>query len=925
MTGIVVRRRFLAPEVIQSSATDCGPAALKCLLEGYGISASYGRLREACQTDVDGTSIDTIEELAVQLGLEAEQVMVPVDHVLLPEARALPAIAVVTLPNGLTHFVVIWRRWGRLVQVMDPASGRHWTTASHVRDDLYEHELPVPAVAWREWAGSEEFIDPLHARLARLGIPAGEVAALIEQAQAASDWRPLAALDAATRLVSAIVQGGGVRRGPEAARLVRHFFERSRQTADQAEPDVPVAYWSVRPLPAEPGEEPRLLLRGAVLVRVRGRRRAVTGEGEAGKRVTGEPGQQLSPELVAALREPPTRPALELWRRLREDGVLAPVGLILAFFLAASGVVVEALLLRGLLDIGQQLGLAGQRGLVFAAILLFLAANLSVQLIMVNMVLRFGRHLEARLRMAFLAKLPWLGDRYFHSRLISDMAERAHSTHKLRELPPVGGELIRSLFALLLTTLGIIWLDPASAPLALLAAAAAVGVPLAAQPAMTERDLRVRSHLGALSRFYLDALLGLVAIRIHGAEQAVRREHEALLVEWARASRSFYRIVTSAEGWQTFTGFGLAAWLLFSHLGRGGEAGAVLLLVYWALNLPVIGQEVTVIARQYPTHRSVTLRLLEPLGAPEESDQPTSPPEAEQSEEGDTECMGVAVQMEQLSVRVAGHVILRDINLVIEPGEQVAIVGPSGAGKSTLVGLLLGFHRPAGGALRVDGRPLEGALRERLLRQTAWVDPTVQLWNRSCLDNLTYGADARDHLPVVRAIELADLLPVLEKLPNGLQTRLGEGGGLVSGGEGQRVRFARALLRGRPRLVILDEPFRGLDRPTRSRLLARARRFWAGATLLCITHDLAETRTFDRVVVLEGGRVVEVGRPAALLRRPDSRYRALLQQEQEARTALWSDASWRRLRLEQGQLVACQESLTDLARSRDAGVAEEEA
>jgi ATP-binding cassette subfamily B protein len=85
---------------------DCGPAALKCLLEDFGIPVSYGRLREACQTDVDGTSIDTLEDVAVQLGLEAEQIMVPVDHLLLPEAQSLPALVVVRLPNGNTHFVV---------------------------------------------------------------------------------------------------------------------------------------------------------------------------------------------------------------------------------------------------------------------------------------------------------------------------------------------------------------------------------------------------------------------------------------------------------------------------------------------------------------------------------------------------------------------------------------------------------------------------------------------------------------------------------------------------------------------------------------------------------------------------------------------------------------------------------------------------
>src|SRR5262245_59893208 len=87
-------RRWVSPEVVQTSDTDCGPATLKCVLEGFGISASYGRLREACQTDVDGTSINAVEDVAGQLGLRAEQMMLPLDHLLLPEARLLPAIVV---------------------------------------------------------------------------------------------------------------------------------------------------------------------------------------------------------------------------------------------------------------------------------------------------------------------------------------------------------------------------------------------------------------------------------------------------------------------------------------------------------------------------------------------------------------------------------------------------------------------------------------------------------------------------------------------------------------------------------------------------------------------------------------------------------------------------------------------------------------
>src|SRR5262245_35152588 len=152
MNPFFSKRRFLAPEVVQTSAMDCGPASLKCLLEGFGAPVSYGRLREACQTDVDGTSIDTMEEVAAQLGLEAEQVMAPADHLLLSESESLPAIVIVRLANGLTHFLVVWRTHGRYVQVMDPGMGRRWMSREQLISELYIHTATIPASAWREWA-----------------------------------------------------------------------------------------------------------------------------------------------------------------------------------------------------------------------------------------------------------------------------------------------------------------------------------------------------------------------------------------------------------------------------------------------------------------------------------------------------------------------------------------------------------------------------------------------------------------------------------------------------------------------------------------------------------------------------------------------------------------------------------------------------
>jgi ATP-binding cassette subfamily B protein len=109
------------------------------------------------------------------------------------------------------------------------------------------------------------------------------------------------------------------------------------------------------------------------------------------------------------------------------------------------------------------------------------------------------------------------------------------------------------------------------------------------------------------------------------------------------------------------------------------------------------------------------------------------------------------------------------------------------------------------------------------------------------------------------------------------------------------VRFGRALVRPGARLVILDEPFRGLDRAQRHALLARARRQWQHATLLCITHDVGATRTFDRVLVVEAGRIVEQGAPADLAACPDSRYRAMLEAEVTVREGLWASGVWRRL------------------------------
>src|SRR5262249_50035314 len=193
---------------------------------------------------------------------------------------------------------------------------------------------------------------------------------------------------------------------------------------------------------------------------------------------------------------------------------------------------------------------------------------------------------------------------------------------------------------------------------------------------------------------------------------------------------------------------------------------------------------------------------------------------------------GISLRIDRGSVFAAGQPILRDVNLSVGPGEHVAIVGLSGAGKSTLIGMLLGWHRLAAGRLLIDGTEAGDEAISALRRNAAWVDPAIQIWNEPFLDNIDYSSAEADFARSVRAIEAANLRGVLRKLPDGLQSRLGEGGALLSGGEGQRVRLARALAQSDVHLALLDEPFRGLDREQRAALLSEARRHWQGATLL---------------------------------------------------------------------------------------------
>ena len=816
------------------------------------------------------------------------------DPAQLRETLSLPAIVLTTTPSGALHFVVAWRTVGRWVQVMDPQCGRRWMRSANFLQTLHQHGIAVPAADWRAWAEGNGFVDALSRRAARIGVSSHRIRNLIGQALADPGWRPLAHLDAALRMTTKLVEEGAIARGKEASRFAESLIRRSSGREDSGV--IPNPFHAIQAVPGEPDQ---LVMRGAV---------ALTFSQPRAQPASAAAINMATAEAAAILQAPATTPRRILTRMLAADGarryVMLALGLLLSAILTTGG----ALLLQRAVTLPESLVLEVQRldaGLLmigFFALVALLEAPILAELS------RMGRVLETRFRSLFLTKLPHLALDYFNSRPVSDMAQRCHVLHRLRRAPHVAGQIIRAGAMLTATTAGLFWLVPDAAFLIVPWLGLMVVAQCAFQPAVNERDLRFRTHSGALMRFHLDALLGTVPIRAHAAQDSVQTEHELLLAEWLRTGLQLLQLNVWFGGLEVALGTVLALALLGYGLTHGVGHEHFLLFAYWALDLPVLSQTLGQALRQFPAYRSLIMRLIEPLGAPDESRSPAAvavavpasrPPVGRAAFGRDGVRRGVAIAMHDVQVRLGGHLVLRDLNLSIEPGSQVAIVGASGSGKSTLVGILLGWHRPASGAVMVDGLTIDP---EALRPLTAWIDPAVQLWSGSIFDNILYGSATDDPGTVGRAVGSAQLQPVLLRFSDGMQAQMGENGARVSGGEGQRVRMARGLMRPDARLVVLDEPFRGLDRASRRRLMAEARRTWRGSTLLCVTHDIDETLSFDRVLVLDQGCIVEDDAADALAKRPGSRYRALLSAETQLEAKLWGSPNWRRWYLNAGTM-----------------------
>lgn len=208
--------------------------------------------------------------------------------------------------------------------------------------------------------------------------------------------------------------------------------------------------------------------------------------------------------------------------------------------------------------------------------------------------------------------------------------------------------------------------------------------------------------------------------------------------------------------------------------------------------------------------------------------------------------------------------VLRSVDLTVKKGELVALVGPSGSGKTTLAALLLRFYDPGEGAVTLDGKDLRDATFHSLRRQIGLVTQETMLFNDTVRHNLAYGKPGASEPEIIEAARAANAWEFIEKLPQGLDTLVGERGILLSGGQKQRLAIARAILKNPP-ILVLDEATSALDAQSERLVQEAMDRLMKDRTAVVIAHRLATIKNATRIVVLDHGKIVETGPHAELL------------------------------------------------------------
>ncbi len=328
--------------------------------------------------------------------------------------------------------------------------------------------------------------------------------------------------------------------------------------------------------------------------------------------------------------------------------------------------------------------------------------------------------------------------------------------------------------------------------------------------------------------------------------------------------------------WETIVPLGSAALLMYG--GWSVMQGTLTLgdLMMFLVYLLMLLEPLAVIASsatQFQNGLSALDRILDLLDEPREMQPTVEAVFVEKSE------VAGEISFHDVSFRYpsSNEEALHDVSLEVAPGEVIALVGPSGAGKTTLCNLVARFYDPSEGHISLDGRDLREIDVENYRGLLGIVEQDVFLFDGTIAENISYGDRHASEAEVRRAAEAANAAEFIDRMPNGLGTLIGERGVKLSGGQRQRIAIARAILAD-PRILILDEATSNLDTESERLIQASLNDLMSGRTCFVIAHRLSTITHADRIVVIESGRISEIGTHADLMSRP-GRYREMVRMQ----------------------------------------------
>lgn len=378
------------------------------------------------------------------------------------------------------------------------------------------------------------------------------------------------------------------------------------------------------------------------------------------------------------------------------------------------------------------------------------------------------------------------------------------------------------------------------------------------------RNSVFRQQMETTSAYLIEMLKLIPITRAHGAEEAeiYRTEQRLKTLKQASIKLDLINALANASSWVSLRSFNLvcllaSAWLAYS--GKWGiTVGDVVLLTGYFDSITGSVVQILGVLPQIGKGFEALSSIGEVLECPDvEQNQGKTPVKRLKGEFCfESVCYVYPESRNQTAIV--------DFSLQVKPGETIAIVGPSGAGKSTLLNLIIGFLRPTSGQIKLDGKEMN-SLDLRTYRQfLSVVSQETILFEGTVRENILYGKDSVSEQRLKQVVIESNADEFIQNLPHGLETQIGENGVKLSGGQRQRIAIARALIRD-PRVLILDEATSSLDTVSESLIQEALDRLVQNRTTFIVAHRLSTIRKADRIVVLEKGKIIEVGNHEQLL------------------------------------------------------------